>query len=374
MSHTEQMQGRVKQINLSDIRDLPVQVNNTSKKLIKIIQQTLQDGTDQRSPVLVGRVNSVYYAINDFETVLGFRKAGVERIDVVVTEYPSIDELLVVHVQKNFHPQAVDPLKIRQIVDYMAKNGMGIDEICKKLWLDKHPKLYATIRLQITDEARNTLLELVDEISTNVYSVVTPIYYVSLLAKIVKEQQNPAAKQMKALTLGRTINDEKFSWPSHDAILSMLREYSREKKKTPVEESISDEHGDMADLKKSAPDKSKKKIADDLKKKASKYISADPDLIYVPVKADHPDLLVNKKTGRIAVASEKDEVYAITDDLGKITYTLPDHVTEHLEVEAMDSVFIYKYPTFEKAEHAVARARKLKGKCAVLSTVKIPKR
>ena len=365
---------RVEQVRLSAIRDLPVQAKNTSKKLATMISQAAGECPDNIPPVLVGRVDSAYYVLNDFETIRGCRKAGMDKIGAFVIEYDTIDALLSAHVQKNYNPQTVDPLRLGELVIYMTRDKKDIDDVCKRLWLDKYPKLYSAVRADITGEARDVLLGMTDEISARVYSVVTPLYYVNLLARIAKKEQVQAATQMKLFTLERAINDEKFSWPSFDALAKLLGEFNRAEKNIPVEKRIQDEVGNTGDLNKKA--KPKKNIPASTTQKASQYISSDPDLIFVPIEGDHPDLLLNKKTGRVAMAEEKNETYAITDDLGQVTHTLPGHVTKYLDMDDGTPIFLSKYSTIDKAQKALASAKAKKRDCkiVIISALKMPSR
>ena len=363
MSQVQQTAGTAEQIRVSAIQDLPVQVKNPSKKLISIIYSNAKNNPEEKtsSPILVGRVDSVYYAMTDSETITGFRKAGVSTISAFVTEYTTISDLLVAHVHKNFHPQSVDPLRLRQVVEYLtAGKEEDIEAVCSRLWLEKRPKLYDTVRANLTTQARDTLLELVDEISTKVYSVVTPTYYVTLLAKIATAEQPRAATQIKSFILSKTYTDEKFSWPTFDAIVLLLREFEREPKKVPTKDKVADIEKVTKDINKANRKKEKAEdtaAAAAATKKASKYVSSDPNLIFVPIKGAHPDLLFNKKTGRVAVAKEKNETYTITDDLGVTTQVLPNHVTEYLGVEDANSVCIHKYASLEKMQEAVAKLK-----------------
>ena len=365
---------KIEQVSLSAIHSLPVQAKNTSRKLEAMISQAAKENPDKIPPILVGRVNSEYYVLNDFETIQGCRKAGMDRIGAFVIGYDTIDDLLSAHVQKNYHPQTVDPLRLVALVAYMTGDKGDVDDVCKRLWLDKYPKLYGTVRADMTDEARDILLEMTNEISAKVYSVVTPLYYVNLLAKITRQEQAQAAMQMKLFTLEKTISDDKFSWLSFDAITKLLREFSRAEKHVPVETRIRDELGETGDLNKKSKPK-KKDIPASTVKKASQYISSDPNLIFVPIEGDHPDLLLNKKTGRVAVAEEKNRTYAITDDLGQTTQTLPNHIPKYLGIEDESSIFLSKYLTIDRAQKALAsaKAKKLDCRLVIMSASRIPR-
>ena len=363
------------QVNISAFHDLPVQVRNTSSKLVKIIYNKAKSNPDDISPILVGRVNEIIYPINDFEIVLGFRKANIEKINAFIIDYTTMQDLIIAHVRENFHPQTVDPLKAQQVIRYMTKDGIEESEICKILWLDKRPVLFDTIRCKITDDAMTILLEMIEEISKKVYSIVTPIYYVTKLSQIKEDEQARAANEIKSITVSKMLSDTKSSWPSKDSLRDLLSSYHRKKNIPSTEERMA-EYGEVDDLTKSTKkSKTSTKKSPDPKtvKKAEPYIGTDPNLIYVPIKGAHPDLVLHKKTGRVAIAKEKSGTYSITDDIGKSTHVLADHVVEFLDLDNIDAMFVYKYTTFEKAQKALADAKESQ-KCVILSPVRLPRR
>ena len=359
------------QIRISQLHDMPVRVKGVSPKLVKIIAS--HTDADMIPPITVGKVDSVAYVINGWETVLGLRASKVRKtVAAYVSDYSTIQELLTIHVKENFYPHAIDPLRIKQIIKYMEEGGTDPQTACKLLWLDKRPELLSAIRADITEEARDVLLNMIDEISKKVYVVVTPVYYVTLLSKIRKQDQYQAAQEIKSLTMLKMVSDEKSSWPSIDALSITLKSFSPGKKEVPVEQRVG-EYTDIKNLKNSKIDTKSHPPNKKTIEKAKAYIDSDPDLIYVPIKGTHPDLLVHKKNGRVAIAKESNGTYAMTDDLGKFTHVLPNHVIEHFEMDDIKSVRIYKYISVEKAQKALAKAKTTQGRCVILSTVPLPK-
>ena len=245
-------ESNMSRINVSALQDLPVQARNISLKLVKIISDKAKSNPNKIPPIFVGRVDSLLYPINDHETLLGLRKSNVQQIDAIIIDYPTMKDLLVAHVRKNLHPQGIDPLKIRQVIDFLTVDGVSESEICKMLWLDKRPELSETLRYEITNDAEKVLLEMVEEMSHKMYFIVIPIYYIVRLSKISKLEQGEAAMEIKSYTMVKTISDGKFSWLSIDAIQSLLKNFHKEKKIPPTKDR-------MAEYEDEEP-KSKKKI------------------------------------------------------------------------------------------------------------------
>ena len=357
-------------VNVFSLNALPVQARNISPILVQIISKTAKQTPESIQPILVGRVNEVLYAVNDFEVVLGLQKANIKKINAYIVDYSTMQDLIISHVRKNFQPQTIDPLKIHDVIRHMVDNGTDHTTACKLLWLDKRPELSSVIRAEITTEARQVLLDMVDEISKKIYYIVTPIYYVQRIAKISKSQQHDAALELKSFTMPKMINAEKYSWPSLDTVISLLGKYTADKKIPPTADRIG-KYGLIGDL---AKPKTTSKPASKVIQKAAKYIATDPDLVYVPIKGAHPDLLMHKKTGRVAKAEEKNGAYTMTGDLGKSAFVLPEHAAKYLDAENNDKIIIHKYSSLQKAQRALAKAKTLDAKCVILSVSKLPLR
>ena len=386
---------RLRTVELSEIRDLPVQTRHTSKKLIKAMSETAKAHADQIRPVHLGSVGGLLYTVNDFEAVAGMRNAGARHIDALVTEYPTMRDLLADHVEKNHHPQSVDPLLIRDVIDYMVKNdGISLEEACDTLMLHRFPNLHDAALTDITDGGRGALRQMLEEISGRMYFVVTPMYYVSRLARIRRDEQHAAAEEMRMYTLTKMKSDKKSSWPLVDMLDGLLDSFHTGKKIPPTEERIS-RSGDPKDLSKKRKGGAKKKgrgasgkgskpaAAPEDKKtvaKAAKYIAAEPNLIYVPMEGDHPDLLFHKKTCRVAETKEAGGTYAMVEHQSKPAYVLPDWVLGYLGVDVNDGedrlkdVTMARYATVQKAQAALAKAKNKDHRCVVLSLGRLPRR
>lgn len=346
---------------------LPVMTRVISKKLVSDMSTSVRSKKATIHPILAGRIGSDIYPINDFETVMGLADAGIQNVRVMITDYNSMNDLLADHVESNFHPHMIDPLKIQQVVDYLVTNSnMKISDACKVLLLDRRPELRNVVHAKITKDARMILLDMIEEISQRLYCAVTPTYYITKLAKITPEEQHDAALEIKACTMPRMLSDEKAAWPSTNMIDTILESFHSTSKISPTEDRVS-QPGSVKELgKKHSKNDSKAKdgkTVDD----AANYISTDPNLYYVPINADHPDLLVNKKTGRVAFAQEANSIYSIIDDLGKYTHVLPNWASEYLDLDDNSaSTTVAKYPSMEKASRALAKAKDPKNRCVVI--------
>ena len=381
---------RLRTVGLSEIRDLPVQTRHTSKKLVRAISAAAKAHADQIWPVHLGSVDGLLYTVNDFEAVEGMRNAGARHVDALVTEYPAMRDLLADHVERNHHPQSVDPLLIRDVINHMIKNdGISLEDACNTLMLHRFPNLHDVARAEITDGARGALLEMLEEISGRMYFVVTPVYYVSRLARIRRDEQYDAAVEMKLYTLSRMRSDKRSSWPSIDTIDVVLDRFHTDKNIPPTEERIS-RPGDPRDLEKKRMDTKKKGSgkgsgppagSEDKKTvaKAARYIATEPDLIYVPTDGDRPDLLFNKKTGRVAEIKEAGGTYAVVGDLANPSYVLQDGVLEYLGIDGgdegeLESLVVARYATIRKARDALAKAKDGDFRCIVMSMGRLPRR
>ena len=371
LTKTEMQASKMAIVNVADLQDLPVQTNHPSTKLVQMITEIAKTAPDSIAPILVGRVNSLLYPVNGFEIVEGLRRSETKKANAFVMDYSSMQDLIIAHVRKNFEPHTLDPFKLRQVISYLVeKHKMTLDDACESLWLSKRPILFQAVRCEIEDTAVQCMLDMAEEISEKIYSVTTPVYYLTKLAKITRAEQEKAAREIMAFTMSRMVSEKKSSWPNAETIDSILEGFKKGKKIPPVEDRVA-EKGDYEDLKHKKKDDKKSPKSSTLKK-AEKYIKEDPDLIYVPLEGKHPDLLLNKKTGRVAKAEEKNGLYSMVDDLGESTHALPHHIAKYLDLDNNEAI-ITKYETFEKACKALGKAKK-QSRCVLISTSPIPKR
>ena len=350
--------GRVK---LSSISELPVRVRHISEKTVAAVSRDPHSARE----LCLGRVGGLLYALNDDETVLGLRRARAGEAKASVREYGSVPELVAAHVMENMHPASVDALLIGVVMEYLAKNGMDADEARRRTGLDRRPELAAAARAQITDEAREVLLEMCRGFASKLYNPVTPPYMVTQLARIRPDMQAKAAEALAVATKMTMRSDAKASWPSANGVDQVLRGFGEHRKAQPVSERVA-ERGSVDDLKKkntTAPASAK------TTKKAEKYISDDPDLRYIP-SGSKRDLLVNKKTGRVAEVSEGNTTYVVSGDLSRPVHFLPDHVREYLDGDS--PVRITKYASAARASKALAKSKR-EGRIVVLSGFALPR-
>ena len=371
----------IQKVSVFALQFLPVQTRVTSPKLVQIIHTQIKSNQNLKiTPILVGRVKSTLYLMSHFETVLALRKTDIKTVlDAIIIDYATMNDLLVAHVRENFTPQSIDPIKLRQILSYLLKEeNVNESKVCDLLWVDKRPELRNAIQVRITDKAMNILLEMLEEISEKMYFVVTPTYYLTKIAKIDPTEQANAALELKTMTVPRMVSDQKSIWPNFDIVDTTLKRFHKIKTQIPTEKRVSEYDNDLKNLgkKKTSP-----KASDDSNtvkqsnkntiKNAQKYIATDPNLIYIHTRGRHPDLLVHKKTGRAAIAQEKNGIYSITDDLGKYTHVLPEHISKYMDLDNQEegTIFIGKFPTIKKAQAALARIKIKDQRCLTITYV-----
>ena len=345
-----------RRIRLDELADLPTCTRNISHKLVGIISDRARQDASKMPLITVGEVKGTMYAVNDLETVLGLRRAKVKAVDALVGDYLTLEDLIVDHVHRNFHPHTIDPLKLHNVVEYLARSGVQRSSISKILWIDKRPELAATLQCSITDEARRILSEMMDTISKKVYSAVLPPYYITKLAKIADTEQVTAALQMQSITLSKMNSDSRSAWPTPEMIKTILQSMGKRTQNQTVEERISLSDGKSLDTR--------------IVKKAKDFIGADPNLIYIPTAGKKPDLIVHKKTGRVSEAKNMQGVCSLVGDRGRPVFTLPKSMSEFLDV-ANEKVFFYKYDTMKKAQDALCWAKSTDTKCVIITSASL---
>lgn len=359
MTMQEPRQARVR---VSTVSDLPVRARHVSERLVAAVSR---DPGSARA-LRLGRVGGMLYALNDDETVLGLRRARAPDAEASVSDYASVPELVAAHVRENMHPAAVDALLVGTVVEYLAKNGMGEDEALRKTGIDMRPELAAAARAEITDEAREILLEMCRGFAARLYNPVTPPYMVTQLARVRPELQAKAAEALKVATKMTMRTGAKASWPSANGVDQVLRGFAAGKRAQPAPGLVA-ERGPLGELKKrGAPGPAARKMS----KRAEKYVGGDPDLRYVPA-GGASDLLVNKKTGRVAEITEGNSTYVVSGDLGRAVHVLPNHVAEYLGGES--PIRATKYASAERASKALAKSARKDMRVVVLSLRALPR-
>ena len=376
----------VDKVPVSTLRIPPIQTRTISQKLVQIVSTQIKSKQKLDLPtIMVGRVNSTLYIMSHFETIQALIQTDTKvTVNAIITDYTTMNDLLVSHVRENFTPQAIDPVKLRQILRYMLTKGdINESKACDLLWVDKRPELRNAIQVKITDKAMSTLLQMLDEISQKMYFVVTPTYYLTKIAKIDPNEQADAALELKTMTVPRMLSDQKSTWPNFDIVETTLKRFHKIKTQVPTENRVSKYDDDT--IKNLGKKKTSAKAGNDTAaritgtakpskntiKNAQKYIATDPNLIYIHTRGDHPDLLVHKKTGRTAIAQEKNGLYSITDDLGGYTHVLPDHISKYMDLDNQEEngIFIGKFPTIKKAQAALAKVKRKDQRCLTITYV-----
>lgn len=358
-------------VAVSKLRDLPVHARTVSGPLARLLAGRMASGGGA-GPVTAGRVAGRLYPVDDLETVAGLRESGARRTRAVVTGYRSMADLLAAHVERNLHPHGVDPLKLRQMAEYLAGTGMRPEDACRVLAIDGRPELHAALAARISDAARDVMLGMLDEVSARVDFAVTPAYYVRLLGRISPGEQEAAALELKAVTMPRMLSNEGAVWPSPEMVRTVLSKFHPDARVPPAAERVS-EIGPVGDLNK-RPAPARPGAAAAAAEDASNYIAGDPNLLYVPLDG-HPDLILNKRTGRVAVAKEGGGTYALVDDLGRTAHVLPGYVARYLDRGGSESpLVVTKYPSMERASAALSRARDRDRRCVIISDAPLPRR
>ena len=318
------MTGRVR---LSSVGQLPVRARHVSERLVSDVSRRPGSARTLR----LGRAGGALYSLNDDETVAGLRRAGAPEAAAHVSEYGSVPELVAAHVMENTHPSSIDALLIGPVMGYLAESGMGEAEARRRTGLERRPELAAAARAPVTDEARGILLDMCRGLAARLHDPATPPYVAVQLGRIRPERQAAAARAPGV----------------------------PERVLTP---------GPVGELKKKGPARPAPGRA---AKRAEKYIRDDPDLRYVP--ASGSDLLVNRRTGRVAEVSEGGSTYVVSGDLGRPVHFLPDHVREYLGADGGSAIRVTRYPSAARAARALARAAESGARVVVLSSCALPR-
>lgn len=369
----------MQRVELSSLQRIPVRAKYSSLGRIDAVSAMARSNPAQIRPMSVGRVGGRMYVINEFETQAGLERARIKDADVLVEDYESMADLVAAHVRINLQPQEIEPLLLRGVVEYMAREGgLAVADACRILWIDRRRDLMAVLRAQLADGARRHLWNLLGQIAKKTYHATTPAYYITRIGKIQQDEQADAAKELCGVTLGNHSLPIQNMWLNRFTVGVLLDRYHRHKTMTPVRNRIADPRPEMEYMGKKGRGGGKKdqgaKPDDETVRRASRYIAGDDDLVFVPMDKDRPDMVFSKKTGRVAVVRERDGVYLMTDDVGRPAYMLSDDTTRYLGIDNGSRVFVRTYSTVEKAARMLAKSKKGGGRCMVISADRLPGR
>lgn len=350
-------------VRLSSVGPLPARARHLSERLVSDVSKNPGSARTLR----LGRAGGKLYPLNDDETVLGLRRARAAEADAHVCEYGSVPELVAAHVMENTHPSSIDALLIGPLMGYLAQSGMGEAEARRRTGLERRPELAAAARAPITDEARKILLDMCRGFAARLHDPATPPYVAVQLGRIRPERQTAAAQALAVACRMTMRSGAKASWPSANGVEQVLRGFEGGRPAPPARERVC-VPGPVGELKKKGP---ARPAGGRAAARAEKYIRDDPDLRYVP--ASGSDLLVNRRTGRVAEVSEGGSTYVVSGDLGRPVHFLPDHVREYLGADGGSAIRVTRYASAERASRALARAAKSGARVVVLSSCALPR-
>ena len=353
-------QAGTEEVSLARIKDMPVHIRNTSRNLTEILTGVARNSPGKIPPVLLGRVDGDLYVMNDFEAVAAMKRARIRIIRAVITDHPSIVEMITDHVHRNFTPQAVDPLRLHYVADFMEQSGVKRDEIDKILWIDQRPDLLDALHAEISEGAKDVLLNMADQISGSLQNVVIPPYYITKIARISPGEQEAAAAEIASYTVPKTRSAAKSAWPAPDAIETLMIDFERKKSTVPAERRIASKEG------KEKPDR-------ETVRNAEKFIADDPNLIFIARKDVTSDMVIHKKTGRIFDATEMHSTYSLVGDKGIPVSALPRGVSRFLGAEN-EKLSVYKYSSVDKLKDALKRSGIKGARFAVVTSARLPRR
>lgn len=284
----------IERVSISSIRDLPVLAVTTSEKMEQVTSRL-----NTSMPILLGRVDGLLYPVERPEPVAGMRAAGVAEIDAFVTQYDSMGDLLAEHVRRSICSASADPLRIRDMVKYLISSGMNELDACALLHLEVRPDLLAVASYEITDKAREVLLEFVDEVAQKFSCTVLPQYYIRRLAMLTDDHQIPAAQELCDITRGAIRGAHTLSWMHDMTVKTLCQRYAKRKNRFPVDARI---------VRIESPDNPDPSHvwnpSEHTKKRAAELIKDDFNLIYIPPHNKLSEMIFNKKTGRLFSVKE----------------------------------------------------------------------
>lgn len=217
----------IEQTSCSDLMDLPVKARDVDKRVASAVAARARKDVTLIKPVIVAKVGSISYVVNDFETIMGLDEAGVSTIQTCIFDYHTVKEVVMEHMRTCLFPYVVNPLRIHDVVEYLLDHDMHRIEIDKMLKNNLHHELIKVLNCHITSEARAILQDMMNQILKKRYLADIKAYYITKISKIREDRQSDAAHDIANMTLENLGINNAFSWLSVKRVDFILENYSR---------------------------------------------------------------------------------------------------------------------------------------------------
>lgn len=345
-------------ITIASIRMPPVIIRTPSAKLAEITATMTAADKSSLPHIRVGRVRNCLYPIDDPSVIVGLEYAGIREIRADVTDFSLLRDLVVRHIRET-EPGLVDPVRIRDAVEYLAKDGVNDEDVCQTLWPDRWRSMLLLARSRIEDGAREVLLELGVNVAKMIHPATIPDYYLRRISNAPLCIQKEAAMTLKNTTMRGDVHDASWSWRTSSKVEDMVDQYKESHRGSDIRTMRGEITGalkryrDTCDA--SAMRKERRLTAADI---GAKPLKESRDLISVPNAHKDYDLMLHRKTRKITKLNRVPRIYKFRDSSRTTKYFLSPSLLKFLSPDDIcDSpVHAYCFDCIEDFKEAVSGA------------------
>ena len=353
----------------------PVTVGIATSQNIEKFSDMAKKDPELLPVITLGKTNDgKLYALNHHDVILGCKKAGpnvITEINVEIIQDNCIgsDDILIKHVREITSNEMFNPISIYETIDFleekMQKNRKDILELLHLNGTIYEKLILSGINNHISEESVQRLQKITTRLSTRNLlpsMIVVPPYVLSKISRLesVKEQLLILDEIQYDL---EQMSDGRFAWHTPEQLDHMIKsnrqeasheEYKREKSIVATPTKTKDIGKNEKKLKSAKEDKQNQTKTNLPENKETEIIKKSiPNMIVIPdQKTGKPQMLVNKRTGRVSQIEKSDNHSIIkTASVGtKSLYSIPLDVTRHLEFDGEEYDNTIRHKNFENVQ------------------------
>ena len=296
-------------IDLSEIRSLPVVVTVPVRSQINTCHDAIKGGREPLRPVILARCNGSLYAVDGLDTLEACRAAGLDKVSCVVIHTRGIPEAVLLHVGL-CRRLPVNPFLVMEAVGWASERGAE----CAGL----EPQFARLARLPLHGDVKETfnrwILRLAERLET-----LPPFWHIfGPLSEIRADEQSKALNSVMAFVHATGTS------PDASSLRAILNQFAPKKGTADHVAGIEGEGGTAPPV-----------------KPAQAGADAVPGASRVSCECGR-QWYVDTKNSSVRRVNESENMVVLTDG-GEPVYAMPQTVAEHLDVGG-SPVYHYTIP------------------------------
>ena len=210
-------------VQISDILLPPIQCTIPNRHMIEKFAEIAKNDPVSLPTIKIGQINNKLYAINNLDVLQSCKKINViEQIPVEITNYFSLSEVIIEHLNESINEQLLNPLSLFDAIDILQEKGIDKNHILEKIWLNDTPyeKILKLQDSYISNKSVEQLQNIINKLSERrlpISAIQIPIYVIIKISRIEKEEHQFTLINQIDIMLSNIPNG-KFAWPTPEQV------------------------------------------------------------------------------------------------------------------------------------------------------------